>query len=53
MSILEVAKVMNVSHHTVRMWVRTKQLKAKITKYGYLITREDLEKFKEKRKEVK
>lgn len=52
MNIKEVAKIMNVSQHTVRMWIRTKQIRAKITKYGYVITMEDLEKFRVKRKRV-
>lgn len=46
MSIKEFAKAVNVSPHTVRYWIRTKRIKAKITKYGYEINEEELKKVK-------
>lgn len=50
MTLKEFAEYMGVSPSTVRYWIRTKQIKAKITPYGYLIDSErEKEKIKNRR----
>lgn len=48
MTAKEVGKIMGVSGATVRIWIREKKLKAKITPNGWDISQEQLDKFKEK-----
>lgn len=52
MTAKEVGKIMGVSGATVRIWIREKKLKAKITPKGWVITQEQLENYIDKYKKV-
>jgi predicted site-specific integrase-resolvase len=49
MTAKEAGRLLNLSPQTIKFYIRTKKLKAKITPNGYIIKEEDLKTFADKR----